>query len=108
MGGDVVDAADDTGPGSAAGVVEHAHWPDPGAQCHPDHADPVVLCADSSRDMRAVAVAVVRRRGCRTVLGTGGVDVEVRVVEVDACVDHGNVDIDPLVEAVDQSGRAGI
>ena len=102
-----VQTADDPGhhPARASGRIgaQHADIPEPGAGGHADDADAVVEGADRPADMGAMplVVGVVGRVGA---VGPGP-HIDVWMVVEARGVEDGDVDVDPLVDAVDVRRR---
>jgi hypothetical protein len=105
VGGHVVDSADHVGVEPDPERVEHldSPYPRPGSDSH----DPgrVVERADRAGHVRPMTVLVVAVQPEQRAVGLLE-HVQVRVVEADAGVDHGDVDVHPLVGLVDVGGRA--
>jgi len=85
--GDIVDAGNHVGVRATAIAVENPDGDEYRAWAHSDNADGVVLGADDSRDMAAVAVRIVRRGIADEAAAARDIDIEVGMVEVDAGID---------------------
>ena len=95
--GQVVDRADQIRPFTGTLVVEHLERHEPRLGGHADDAQPVRGRGDDPGDVRAVAVAVLRRTGRHAVAAERGVEVrdEVGMGEIDPGVQDRDLDAGP-------------
>ena len=105
-----VDASDDPRHPAGAAVVQDPHGPQAGAWGHAHDAYAVVQGRGGACDVSPVAVAVVTAailavaaEGTASGAVGGCVHVQIGMIQVYPCIDDGDVNIHPVVDAVDVS-----